>query len=111
RTFSVTLEAEYADVDDQVVSWSESLRFVGNCGPVWQPVTTWSGIMPYTSAPRSVQRIVQSGSATGFQGYILPPGSLFPDIEHQHLRDIELGSGKMQGRLACYYPSRWSYIH
>lgn len=111
RTFSVTLEAEYADVESPLVAWQETLRFIGDCGPRFDVIETWGGPYPYISTLSTAQRIVQSGVAVGFNAHVDPPGSLFPDIEHRDRRDIELDGGKNQGRLNCYFQTRWTYYH
>lgn len=109
RTFSVTLEAEYPDTDSQLVEWEESLSYVGNTGPRFIVQDTYFGPFAQLTALKTTQRIVQFGRAVGFTAYVLPPGPLFPLIEHQDRRMVTLGSGKMQGQVACYFPTSWAY--
>lgn len=111
RTFSVTLQAEIITADSQIVEWQETVEYVGNCGPRYEIVETYLGPVSQLLCKRTSQKIIQSGSALGFQGYILPPGPLLPSIEHQDLRRSALVSGKVMGRVALFYPSSWTYIH
>lgn len=111
RTFQVTLEAEYADNETQLLEWSETLEYFGNTGPRFEVVDTYFG--PYTNLQclRTAQRIVQSGYALGFTANVLPPGPFAPALEHSDRRYVKLGSGIQQGRIACYFPTWWTYYH
>ncbi len=111
RTFQVTLEAEYADNETQLLEWSETLEYYGNTGPRFEVVDTYFG--PYTNLQclRTAQRIVQTGYALGFTANVLPPGSFAPALEHVDRRYVKLGSGKQQGRIPCYFPTWWTYYH
>lgn len=109
RTFHVTLEAEYSDNDDQLLSWQETLEFYGNGGPRWEAIDTYFGPYRNEECLATAQRIVQTGSALGFTAYPFPPGPIFPHLEHQNRRYVAPGSGKMQGQFACYFPMRWTY--
>lgn len=111
RTFSVTLQAEYADFESDLVQWEETLEYIGNCGPRYEILETYDGPYSLLTATRTAQRIIQSGSAVGFRGYVLPPGSLFPLNEHQDRRRVKVGSPKYVGRGFAYYPTAWSYYH
>lgn len=112
RTFAITLQAEYTSADSQIFHWEESVEVIGNCGPRWEWVETYEGpVQQIINQQSTVQKIVQSGSAIGYGGYVLPPGSLIPSIEHQDQRRVTFGSAKRQGRLALFYPSSWVYTH
>jgi hypothetical protein len=111
RTFHVTLQAEFADAESQLLEWNETVEYFGNAGPRWEAVDTYFGPYQNLQCLSTSQRIVQSGFALGFTGYVLPPGPLIPNIEHQDRRYVKLGSGKMQGQMAAYYPTWWTYYH
>jgi hypothetical protein len=109
RTGVVSLEAEYSDAESQLVEWQETLEFRGTTGPRVEIVETYDGPIAQVTALRTAQHIVQSGSAVGYLGYVLPPGPLFPAIEHLDRRTEKYGSGSQQGQGAAYYPSSWTY--
>lgn len=110
RCFSVTLQAEYANVDDQIVRWSETIQGVGNCGPRWELVPTWFGAIKFDVAIATVQRLVQYGNSIGFQGYAEPFGPLYPAYEHQDQREMERGSPTCAGFQYVNFPMRWAYF-
>lgn len=109
RTGHVALEAEYADVETELVQWQETLEIRGTTGPRVEVTETYDGPIAQITALSTAQRIIQSGSAVGFLAYVLPPGPLFPAIEHLDRRIEKLGSGTNLGVLAAYYPSFWNY--
>jgi hypothetical protein len=111
RTFAITLQAEYTSADSQLWAWQESVEFIGNCGPRFEVIETYEGPIVQQLALRTSMKIIQSGSAIGYAGYVMPPGPLLPGIEHQEQRRVSLGSAKRQGRLALFYPSSWVYTH
>lgn len=109
RTFHVTLECEYSDNDDQLISWNETLEFYGNTGPRFEVIDTYFGPFANLECLSTAQRIVQTGSAVGFTANVLPPGPLFPSVEHLDRRYVKVGSGRQQGNFACYFPTWWTY--
>lgn len=111
RTFQVTLEAEYADDETQLLEWTETLEYFGNTGPRFEVVDTYFGPRSNPLCLRTAQRIVQSGHALGFTANVLPPGSFAPALEHVDRRYVKFGSGQQQGKLACYFPTWWTYYH
>jgi hypothetical protein len=111
RTFSITLQAEYTAADSQIFAWEETVELIGNCGPRYEIVETYDGPVVQQLALRTSMKIIQSGSAIGYGGYVMWPGPLLPSLEHQELRRHSWGSAKRQGRLTLYYPSSWLYTH
>lgn len=109
RTFSVTLQAEYADVETTLVYWKEEIRYRGNCGPRFEVVDTFLGPFFYQTAVATAQHIVQRGEAVGYLAYVEPPGPAFPASEHFDRREIDLGSGTNQGVEVAFFPTRWAY--
>ena len=111
RTFAITLQAEYTAADSQLFQWEESVELIGNCGPRFDVVETYDGPIVQQLALRTSMKIIQSGSAIGYGGYIMWPGSLLPSYEHQELRRVGRGSGKRQGQQILFFPSHWLYTH
>lgn len=109
RTFHITLQAEFLTPESQLVSWDESVEYVGNCGERHEVVETYDGPVSQRVAKRTSQMIIQSGSAVALQATFLPPGPLLPLIEHPHIRRVKLNSGKVMGRLPLFYQTDWTY--
>lgn len=112
RTFSVTLQAEFDEVYDQVVSFRERLRFIGTGGPriyaldLAEDAPILQQVNAYTH-----QKIVQVGSAVGWAGYPTYPGPVFssPVLEHEDQREVELVGPEMMGKLYRGYEASWRY--
>jgi hypothetical protein len=111
RTFSIVLQASYDDCEDQIVSWTERLRYIGNTGPRFEVIDTFNGPQFLQTAAVTAQRIIQTGVAVGYSAHPLPPGPVFPGFEHQDQRQVELISGRMQGQGARFFPTTWQYVH
>ena len=109
RSYSIVLQAEYAEADSQLLHWEETLMLRGNCGPRVEVVDTIDGPVDLQLLPATSQRIVQRGRALGYLGYVLPPGPIFPAIEHQDQRIVEYGAPRFAGLLFTDYPSEWTY--
>lgn len=109
RTFHITLQAEFLTPESQLVSWDESIEYVGNAGERFEVVETYDGPQAQRVNNKTSQRIIQSGSAVALQATFLPPGPLLTNIEHKHVRRVKLNSGKVMGRLALFYQTEWTY--
>jgi hypothetical protein len=109
RTFSLTLAAVYPDAESNLLAWWESLELIGNAGPRMEVVETTNGPKLFQTSPKSVQRIIQRGEAMGHTAYVLPPGPIFADIEHQDMRQHGLASGRQRGQAATHYKTTWLY--
>lgn len=109
RSFSVTLAAIYPDCEDQLISWTESLKFIGNGGPRYEVVETFDGPQAFLVAKKTAQRIIQKGEGVGYTATVLPPGPIFPAVEHQDIREHELVSGHQRGQIATHYKTTWLY--
>jgi hypothetical protein len=112
RSFTVQLEAEYADASSQTKFWYEQLEFIGNTGTRWRLVELPIGPpVPVIMNQQTKQTIIQSGKSVGFLGYKLPFGPLWPDSEHGDLRRFTLGSPQWNGQAFTDYPCEWTYFH
>lgn len=113
RKFSVTLQTEYEEVDDQLLQFRESLRYIGNCGPRIWPVDLDVGAPVLQIINQQThQRIIQQGRAIGWAGYPVYPDPIFssPVLEHQDQREVELHGPQFMGKLFRGYEISWRYI-
>lgn len=112
RSYSIVLQADFLNPEQQIWSFSEHIQHIGNCGPTWELVPVFYG------PPRKVfihdwtpQRIVQSGSAVGIESWPWIPAEILPDWKHGDQSFWERGSAQMIGRLHhLLYPIRWRYV-
>jgi hypothetical protein len=111
RSYSISLQATYDTAEDDLVYWQESVRYIGNCGPSYEIIPTFSGPISLLTAERTAQHIIQKGKAVGYFGYVLPPGSSLPASEHQDQREVELTGGTQVGQAARFYTTEWAYRH
>ncbi len=110
RTFGATLQATYDVSEDNIVSWQESVSVQGNGGPLVVLVhTILYGIAYDVLSPNTAIYYTQSGMATGFNDYPVPPGPIAPVGELGYLRRITKTSGTQQGTGIKYFTTRWSY--
>lgn len=113
RSFQLTFQAEYFNVEDQIWSFEEMIQFVGGCGPAWE-------LRPNTTGPpelvilaeQTVQQIVQTGRAVGLEAPPLIPGPLLPaNFEHNNMRSITRHSAQKIGRHAnLLFPVEYRYV-
>lgn len=112
RTFTVQLEADYADIVSQIIFWYEQLEFIGNGGPRYELVEFPLGTpLPYRVCEFTKQTIIQSGKSLGYFGYVEPFGSLWPDSLHQDKVRIVRGTPEFNGKLYTNYPMQWTFPH
>lgn len=85
RNYTLVAEAVYPYSQDGVlISWQESITFVGTTGPLWVAV-------PLLYGPPQIQRlrnytpvtVIQSGAAIMMYDYPVPPPPLWPGLEHE----------------------------
>lgn len=109
RTLTVVLQSEQEDVESQLIQWDETVQIVGTCGPRYDWFVGFERPKRVLSAKRTLQTIIQTGSAIGWAGYVLPPGPLYPLLEQQELRDIKPGQPRQMGQALRLFPVRWSH--
>ena len=114
RSFQITFQADYMNIEDEIYSFEETLQFLGECGPSWQfvPVSVGEPIFQINHQ-WTPQRIIQSGSAVGWQAPPLIPGQLLPlELEHVDLRITTRGSAQKIGvHKDVMYPMRYRYVY
>lgn len=111
RSYAITVQAEYSAVESEVVSFSETLDFTGNCGPIYEMVTLATGLpvfVPVTTY--SYQTIYQHGNSVGLNGYYEPFGAMWPAYELTHLRRWSRGGPQFRGQQFTDWPMEWSYV-
>lgn len=108
--FNATLQAEFPDAVANLMQWTETLAFTGDCGPQ----TAWS--VPIVGQPvrqivtqRTMQRIVQSGSATGYLSRITPPRPRWPQYLLRPQTGLIPGTPTANAARFEGYPVSWSY--
>jgi hypothetical protein len=112
RTYSITLQADYLNLEDSIYSFEESIHLVGTGGPRWELVPRPRGLpIPLMVNEITPQYIVQQGEAIGWQAQpILPPPMLPEDWEHRDRRMVVVRSPQLIGRHGKYmWPIRWRY--
>jgi hypothetical protein len=111
RTYSLTLQATYDQAESELVSWQESIHYIGNTGPRYEIIETFNGPIAVLTAISTAQRIIQTGKAVGYTTYVLPPGPLLPNNEHQDQRRVSLVGGVNVGQQSRFYTTSWQYTH
>lgn len=116
RTYRITLEADFDDtstVNQQVISFQESIRITGTGGPkvVFLPTLNGAPIKQQVQQ-RTTQKIVQSGQAVGrtfaaMQSAI--PGPLVASAEHVDRRNIGYPARPTRLGIVQEYPVTWTY--
>lgn len=112
RTYQITLRAEYDNIEgtSDIVSFQESLRWIGTGGPMWEayPVLVGPPVarVLFTATP---QKVHQTGFAVGYRGWPLVPSPLFPQWEHLDRRIVQPDSPKSYRNARRFYPIRWAF--
>lgn len=110
--YRIVCEAEYPANELSPMEWQERLEFVGNGGPrydYYEPVV--GPPVRYIAQQRTLQLVVQSGSALGLSGYPLVADPIWPQLELPHLRKITpTGPTNTGANLRyAYFGMAWSY--
>lgn len=111
RSYAITLQATYDQAETELVSWQEAIHYIGNTGPRFQITETFNGPRADLTAISTAQRIIQTGKAVGYTDYVLPPGPLLPQWEHQDQRRVSLIGGVNVGQQSRFYTTTWQYTH
>lgn len=110
--FSIVLEADYLIGDgDGLVSYSETIAYVGDGGPrhVILELDSGSPIEQFVSTHTPVT-ILQSGEAVGILSYPAPNPPLFPDsLDRPDGIQISRSAPRLDGATHVDWPVRWQY--
>lgn len=113
RTFYIILEAEYKDLESQLIAFRESVSVTGTTGPRRRMVemnlgpARWQQVSAMTR-----QEILQQGFAIGYDGYPLGfmPGPILPSLELVDQRYVENENPEFAGRQFVRYRTNWRYV-
>jgi hypothetical protein len=111
RSYTIQLQADFLDNSaGNLKEYAETIRFIGTGGPrfVIQQPMNGQPVKQFVS-DQTPCRAVQSGNAVGrFQvpGF---PGPIWPDAEHQDLREISPSAPKFINGAYTDWGVSWSY--
>lgn len=110
RSYTITLEADVAQLDQNVIDFEETVITTGSGGPRMIWVETLLGSpKPQIVNQRTITRTVQSGTATGLLLYPSPPGPLFPGfLDQPNVRIQRYSPRRVRGSFRDFRIS-WSY--
>jgi hypothetical protein len=110
RSFAVKLRAVNDAVEDDLVSWQESITIEGDGGPLLVGATLIGyGPLVYYLAPKTAQIYIQTGTAVGYSTYPVPPGPVNPQGIFGHKTRITYTSGRQVGNGIRFFTTRWYY--
>ena len=109
RTFSLSLQATYDAVEDDLVSWQESVSIIGTGGPRFFIIDSVQGPSTVYLTNRTVQYYHQIGEAVGYTAHPAAPGPV-GGLEFQESRRITRISGRNMGKAIRFYTTKWSYL-
>jgi len=88
RTFWITVRAEFR-TGTGTYAWKERVRIKGTGGEKFRYMPRLIGVpIAQTLQTATSFYYIQEGSAIGRQAFIVPPGPLYPSIEHEDEREI-----------------------
>lgn len=110
RNYSVTLEADYPFEDVSLLEFSETLSFSGTCRPRFVFLPLLNGQPEKQIVQRSTtQKVTQSGNALGYFSRPSAPPPLWPNDEHEDLRQISTTSPRVVYGRTVDFGIQWSY--
>jgi len=113
RSFAIGISADFAAAESFIISFQETVNFIGNGGPDWDYQERWSGSPQLlTFANQTVVRAQQSGMMLSLQPFPSAPAPLWPDNEQGKYRRITRRNphdhGHPSGKYS-HYMVAWSY--
>ena len=120
RSYRIVLEADIVALEDQTISYTETITTIGAPGSIWVYIPQ-RAYQPARQELVSValQDIIQSGESLGFNGYVVPQLPIFSynpndpmsvNYEHREKRVIKYGTPQRIERNEWYlYPCSWEY--
>lgn len=116
RSYTIILEAMYDDLDvsangqvtGELLEFREQYMWIGNCGPRWVMGDTLFGPRWQTIYPTTHQRMIQVGTAIGWDGYPLVHMQPFaPGWEHQDRRVVRVDHPQRFAQGFRMFPVHW----
>ena len=110
RSYAVTLDADYPFDGVTLLEFSETLSFVGTCGPRFVYLSTLNGPPEKQIVQKkTTQKVTQSGQALGYFNRPSPPPPLWPGDEHEDQRSISKTSPRVLFGRELDHGIQWSY--
>jgi hypothetical protein len=113
RSYAIGISADFIAAESYIISFQESVNFIGNGGVDWDYQQRWSGAPQYVKfADQTVLRAQQSGTMISVQPYPDPPAPLWPSYEQGKYRRITRRSPQNHGHPTAkytHYLTAWSY--
>jgi len=112
RTFQVVLEADRLDVEQNVISYHETVQQIGNGGEKFKMVGSLTGPVQKQIVQKHTPFIaIQSGSAVGLLSYPSPPAGMFRSSLHNELETGSVDSPlKFSPVVNSQYRVSWKYV-
>jgi len=115
-TYTIVLEAVVPNFgpEAQLLEWNETLTVQGTGGPRWIYLEPLYGpLVRQQVAQCTPVKIIQAGSAVGYFGRPLKPPPLFPQYEHEEVRNLSNTTPVRQGFGAnaadIQFATTWQY--
>lgn len=110
RTYQITVEGLFPNTANQILSYRESIAFIGNGGPRYAYIELINGApQRQTVSQQTLFRATQSGSAISQGGYITFPAPLWPQYEDGEARNQSTSGGELVGGVLTNFGIQWSY--
>ena len=109
RTADIILQAEYLQVETEIINFHEIVHMVGDTGPRYDIEETFYGPVAVIAALRTPKIIVQTGFKEAVTAYPLAPGPAYPGNEQRHRREISLYGPRRGIQTPIGYGVRWRY--
>jgi hypothetical protein len=111
RTYTFSIEADFADTSVFLIDFQESLRFDGNGGPLKLFLPVLEGPpQEQQTTQQTTYRAVQTGHATAYGAYPTIPGPIWPSAELGYLRSIVPVSPTLQAGKIDQFTISWTYV-
>lgn len=101
---------EPSDATSQIIEYHESIKYIGNGGPIWRIRYNQAGnAVTLQVVPKTPVVVIQSGWSKGWGGYVLPYSAVAPLYVHND-RVIEVLHSPTTGtNKTKEYMMEWSY--
>jgi len=110
RTYSITLEADYLTLQEELLAFQETLSFEGTGGRRVAYIETVDTFPDKQQVNRfTVAKMVQSGQALGLTRYPSPPIPIFPLDEDEDVRNIVSTGPTVLLGVASEFGMSWKY--
>jgi hypothetical protein len=110
RTYTIVLEADFVETSTGLLDFTETIDFIGTGGPRFVYLPVLNGLPQRQLVnQRTVQRVVQFGSALGHGTYPVPPPPKWPFAEKEDLRRIRAVSPLNLNGTLTEFRIDWHY--